>query len=219
MVLATTHSLALFSFSTTSISLRTTTRRTRASVTRGSMKTAIPSRCFSTATNHLENHFTVGPAILWAPFLIVAHVGVLIARALGSSVAADGFSAPYRFAMALGTAVYGFLGLLLAMRIAAKYAGERWAFSRRWRSGGRVRCLCTCISIRRGRMRIRRSWSRCSFGIGTRRAKRGARCSGCCWPRSLGYAQRLLSKRDGARGVGRRGCSAILRGAAREAAS
>jgi hypothetical protein len=87
-----------------------------------------PKPVFRTATNHLENHFTVGPAILWAPFLIVAHIGVLVARALGSSVAADGFSEPYRFAMALGTAVYGFLGLLLAMRIAAKYVGERWAF-------------------------------------------------------------------------------------------
>jgi hypothetical protein len=87
-----------------------------------------PKPVFHTATNHLENHFTVGPAILWAPFLIVAHLGVLVARTLGSSVPADGFSAPYRFAMALGTAVYGFLGLLLAMRIAAKYVGERWAF-------------------------------------------------------------------------------------------
>jgi hypothetical protein len=87
-----------------------------------------PKPIFQTATNHLENHFTVGPAILWAPFLIVAHVGVLFARALGSNVAADGFAAPYRFAMALGTAVYGFIGLLLAMRIAAKYAGERCAF-------------------------------------------------------------------------------------------
>ena len=87
-----------------------------------------PKPVFRTATNHLENHFTVGPAILWAPFLIVAHFGVLIARALGSSVAADGFSAPYRIAMALGTAVYGFVGLLLAMRIAAKYVSERWAF-------------------------------------------------------------------------------------------
>ncbi len=87
-----------------------------------------PKPIFRTATNHLENHFTVGPAILWAPFLIVAHAGVLLARALGSSVAADGFSTPYRFTMALGTAVYGFLGLLLAMRIAAKYVGQRWAF-------------------------------------------------------------------------------------------
>ncbi|MGC1902200.1 MAG: hypothetical protein WA715_00095, partial [Candidatus Acidiferrum sp.] len=75
-----------------------------------------PKPVFVTATNHLENHFTVGPAILWSPFLIVAHASVLAARALGSSVPADGFSTPYRFAMALGTAVYGFLGLLLAMR-------------------------------------------------------------------------------------------------------
>src|ERR1700743_3732080 len=30
--------------------------------------------------------------------------------------------------MALGTAVYAFLGLFLAMRLAAKYVGERWAF-------------------------------------------------------------------------------------------
>jgi hypothetical protein len=87
-----------------------------------------PKAIFVTATNHLENHFTVGPAILWAPFLIVAHAGVLVARTLGSNVAADGFNAPYRFAMALGTAVYGFIGLLLAMRLAAKYVGERWAF-------------------------------------------------------------------------------------------
>jgi hypothetical protein len=87
-----------------------------------------PKSVFRTTTNHLENHFTVGPAILWAPFLVVAHAGVLVARAFGSNVAADGFSAPYRFAMALGTAVYGFVGLLLAMRLAAKYVGERWAF-------------------------------------------------------------------------------------------
>src|SRR3984957_21233487 len=91
-------------------------------------ETRNPQPIFRTATNHLDNHFSVGPAILWIPFLIAAHAGVLIARALGSNVAADGFSAPYRFAMALGTAVYAFLGLLLAMRLAAKYVSERWAF-------------------------------------------------------------------------------------------
>src|SRR5229473_1538415 len=47
---------------------------------------------FRTPTDHLENHFTVGPAILWTPFLLLAHIGVLFARALGSSVTADGFS-------------------------------------------------------------------------------------------------------------------------------
>jgi hypothetical protein len=86
-----------------------------------------PRSEFRTPTGHLDNHFTVGPAILWAPFLLVAHLGVLLARALGSSVAADGFSAPYRITMALATAIYGFLGLLLAFRLAREYVHERWA--------------------------------------------------------------------------------------------
>ena len=86
-----------------------------------------PKSAFRTATGHLDNHFTVGPAILWSPFLLLAHAGVLIARALGSSIAADGFSAPYRMAMALATAFYGFLGLLLAFRLARQYVEERWA--------------------------------------------------------------------------------------------
>jgi hypothetical protein len=86
-----------------------------------------PRSLFRTRTGHLENHFSVGPAILWTPFLLVTHAGVLLARALGSSVAADGFSAPYRITMALATAIYGFLGLLLAFRLARQYVEERWA--------------------------------------------------------------------------------------------
>jgi len=87
-----------------------------------------PKQMFRTRTGHLENHFTVGPAMLWAPFLLLAHGGVLLARALGSQVAADGFSAPYRATMAFGTAFWGFLGLLLAFRLARQYAGDVWAF-------------------------------------------------------------------------------------------
>src|SRR6266436_3882583 len=86
-----------------------------------------PRADFRTSTGHLENHFTVGPAILWTPFLLLTHLGVLLARALGSSVAADGFSAPYRITMALATALYGFLGLILAFRLARQYLEERWA--------------------------------------------------------------------------------------------
>jgi hypothetical protein len=88
----------------------------------------LPKSDFRTRTGHLDNHFTVGPAILWAPFLLAAHAGVLLVRATGSQVAADGFSAPYRIAMAFGTAVYGFLGLLLATLVARRYVDERWAF-------------------------------------------------------------------------------------------
>ena len=87
-----------------------------------------PKSEFRTSTGHLENHFTVGPAILWTPFLLLTHAGVLLARALGSSVAADGFSAPYRITMAFATAFYAFLGLLLSFRLARQYVEERWAF-------------------------------------------------------------------------------------------
>src|SRR5712664_4112132 len=87
-----------------------------------------PKQMFRTRTGHLDNHFTVGPAMLWAPFLLLAHGGVLLARALGAHEAADGFSAPYRLAMALGTAFWGFLGLLLAFRLARQYVEDLWAF-------------------------------------------------------------------------------------------
>jgi hypothetical protein len=82
---------------------------------------------FRTSTGHLDDHFSVGPAILWAPFFLLAHSAVLLARAAGSAVLADGFSAPYRIAVAFATAVYGFLGLLISFHMARKYAQERWA--------------------------------------------------------------------------------------------
>ena len=83
---------------------------------------------FYTRTGYLENHFTVGPAILWAPFMVSAHVAALVLRMAGFPVNADGFTFPYRWAMALGTAVYGFLGLWISFHLARKYVAERWAF-------------------------------------------------------------------------------------------
>jgi len=81
-----------------------------------------------TPTGYVDNHFTVGPAILWAPFLIVVHLAVLLCNAVGGHISADGFSQPYLVAMALGTAFYGFWGLLLSFLLAKKYVRDRWAF-------------------------------------------------------------------------------------------
>jgi hypothetical protein len=81
-----------------------------------------------TTTGHIDNHFSIGPAILWAPFLITAHVGVVGYDRFGGHTIADGFSRPYRLAMALGTALYGFLAILLSFRLARKYVPEQWAF-------------------------------------------------------------------------------------------
>jgi hypothetical protein len=88
-----------------------------------------PKPEYRTRTGHLDNHFSVGPAMLWSPFLLVAHTGVLSARALGSKLPADGFSDPYRYAMAVSTCLYGFLGLWFSFRLALRYvATPVWPF-------------------------------------------------------------------------------------------
>lgn len=81
-----------------------------------------------TVTGHLDNHFSVGPAILWTPFLLLAHGFVKAADWLGFDIPADGFSRPYRIAMAASTALYGFVGLLLAFDLSRRYFAEKWAF-------------------------------------------------------------------------------------------
>jgi hypothetical protein len=82
-----------------------------------------------TVTGHLDNHFTIGPAVLWAPFLVAAHLAVKTSHLFGSHISADGFSSPYRIAMALSTALYGFLAIWLSFQLAKKYCGEKRAFT------------------------------------------------------------------------------------------
>jgi hypothetical protein len=87
-----------------------------------------PKPEYRTSTGHLDNHFTVGPAMLWSPFLLVAHAAVMVARTLGSDIPANGFSWPYRYAMAFATGLYGFLGLFVSFRLAKRYVGPLWSF-------------------------------------------------------------------------------------------
>lgn len=72
---------------------------------------------------YLRNQWSVGPSLLWIPSFAEAHLAVLFLRELGRDVAADGYSLPYRLACALATAGYAFLGLFLACRAAARFAG------------------------------------------------------------------------------------------------
>jgi len=81
-----------------------------------------------TATGHLINLWAVGPSILWAPFLLLTHLGVRLCNQLGAHIPADGFSLPYVTTMALATSLYGFLGLWISFNLARKYFAERWAF-------------------------------------------------------------------------------------------
>jgi hypothetical protein len=81
-----------------------------------------------TKTGHLPNFYSVGPAILWSPFLIVTHLAVLGLAHLGWHIAPDGHSWPYLAVMAGSTALYGFAGLCLSYALARRFVEERWAF-------------------------------------------------------------------------------------------
>jgi hypothetical protein len=80
-----------------------------------------------TKTGYVENHFAIGPAILWAPAVVATHGIVLLADKWGAQIAADGYSSPYLLTMAIMTACYGFLSLLLAYRIGRKYFDDQSA--------------------------------------------------------------------------------------------
>lgn len=81
-----------------------------------------------TSTGYLDNHFTVGPALIWIPFLEATHLMVLCANRLGAGIPPTGYSWPYLDTMAFVTALAGFLGLFISFRLARKYFPERWAF-------------------------------------------------------------------------------------------
>jgi hypothetical protein len=81
-----------------------------------------------TSTGQIANLWSVGASLLWAPFLIVTHAGVLISDRFGAHIRPDGFSVPYLIAMAVATSIYGFLGVWISFCVARKYFEERWAF-------------------------------------------------------------------------------------------
>jgi len=69
------------------------------------------------------NYAPLGSGLLWSPFFLLAHAGVVVARALGANVAADGFSFPYLAAVSLASAVYAFGGLLLVHDLLVRETG------------------------------------------------------------------------------------------------
>jgi len=73
-----------------------------------------------------KRHITFAPlgtALLWAPAYLLAHAGVVTARALGAAVAADGFSRPYVMAVCYASWIYGMAALLLLHRALVRFGG------------------------------------------------------------------------------------------------
>jgi hypothetical protein len=77
-----------------------------------------------TPSGRRMNFTTLGSALLWAPFYGVGHLAALLTGA-----PADGYSRPYIAAVALGSAVFGFLAVLLSAAAARRVVGRGLAAS------------------------------------------------------------------------------------------
>ena len=76
-----------------------------------------------------SNPTAIGPALTWSPFYAIAHVWVLVSRAAGQDLhAADGYSAPYVRAAALGTLTVLVLGAAMLQRRLAALADPATAW-------------------------------------------------------------------------------------------
>jgi hypothetical protein len=71
------------------------------------------ARAVHSSRGEITSRVPIGVGLVWAPFLVLAHVGATLAGWLGSTVRNDGFSIPYTSAVTAGSFVYGWCGLLL----------------------------------------------------------------------------------------------------------
>ena len=72
------------------------------------------------------NFGTIGSALLWAPFYGVGDIVARVGRLAGSSMPVDGFSPPYIAAVTYGSAVYGFLAVVLSILAVRLWTYFRW---------------------------------------------------------------------------------------------
>ena len=88
-----------------------------------------------TATGHVRNLMSIGPAIVWAPLFVLATAGVAAARALGSTYAMDGYGVLFQASAGLGGILAATLGAWLAWRLCRRFFDARiaiWATLAVW---------------------------------------------------------------------------------------
>ncbi len=80
-----------------------------------------------TATGLQINFGPIGSALLWAPFYLLAHPAALALHALDPHIPADGYSAPYVYAVSFASLLYGWLGLYFAYRLTRDFVADKIA--------------------------------------------------------------------------------------------
>lgn len=80
-----------------------------------------------TPTGYAQSAWTIGPAIVWAPFFAVGHLVATSQSASNADVSANGISYPYRQAVCLAGLFYGLLGCWFCYRLTSRFYEARLA--------------------------------------------------------------------------------------------
>jgi hypothetical protein len=80
-----------------------------------------------TPTGYAQSAWTIGPAIVWAPFFAVGDGVAHLLRAHGRDVSVDGTSYPYRQSVCVAGLVWGLVGLYFCFLLASRFAPGAWA--------------------------------------------------------------------------------------------
>jgi hypothetical protein len=78
-------------------------------------------------TGLMSSPYPVGAALLWTPFVVGAHLYLLLLQAAGSGEVADGYALTYLRSAALGTLTFATVGAALLVRVIARRVDERLA--------------------------------------------------------------------------------------------
>jgi hypothetical protein len=84
----------------------------------------------TTPTGRRENFGSLGSALLWSPFYLIADLTTRLLRVTGSELPADGYSRLYIGAVAYGSAIYAFAAILLSILAARRVSGAGLAAPR-----------------------------------------------------------------------------------------
>jgi hypothetical protein len=74
-----------------------------------------------TPTGLVYSGLAIGPALLWSPFYLFAHLVTLIASETGFPVNPDGYGYIYQAAICMGTIIYVGMGAFLTYRLCRRY--------------------------------------------------------------------------------------------------
>ena len=75
----------------------------------------------SASTGLPGNLYSVGPALLWAPFYLAAHVASGVARMVGIPVDTDGYGILYQSGVCMATIAYVMAGCVLSYHVCRRY--------------------------------------------------------------------------------------------------